>query len=178
VVLYRTFVRTKILALFHIMHYRGIMAVATLIMAISALVVSLLMATGVFLAIQARPAAHLQPYDDSEIRSLLAAQGTQLATLTQAVANGIKEVDKNNRRIESVVRRARKELEDVGLEHPGLEAEAGDLQLSDEPGSPEQGVHPLHEVVGPSGDGSEHLPSGIPGATPAMEQELRARLGR
>jgi len=152
------------------------MEVAMLVVAIMALVAAPLIAAGVFLAIQARSAAHTRPshsppsaYDDTELRA-------QMASLTQAVANGIKEVDRNNRRIESVVRRAQKELADVGLEHAGLESEAGELQLSDATGVDEEGVLPLHDGVDPGDNGN--LPSGIPGATYAMEQELRQRLGR
>jgi len=108
-----------------------------------------------------------QPYDDTEIRSLL-------DTLTQAVGSGIKEVDRNNRRIEAVVRRARSELEESGLVHPGLEAAAGELRLLDGAGGEEGEVPEVPEDVGapPAYD----PPSGVPGFTKSELKAWRERM--
>jgi len=111
--------------------------------------------------------AVLPEYDDTEIRA-------QLDTFRAALAEGILNVDRNNRRIEAVVRRARKELAESGLEHGGLEAEVGDLQRVDDHGIEDPQVLPMHEAL-------ENLspydpPSGAPGFTQSELAALRARV--
>jgi len=117
--------------------------------------------------VDAHEDAVVQPYDDTELRSML-------DTLTQAVGSGIKEVDRNNKRIEAVVRRARAELEDVGLEHAGLEAANSEIQPVDGTGSDEQQVLDLPPIMeAPRG---YDPPSGVPGFTVSELKTWRERL--
>jgi len=129
-----------------------------------------------FLRMESRLNASLRPsegpvtatppsYDDTELRSLI-------QTLSTALAEGIQNVDRNNRRIEAVVRRARAELAESGVEHGGLEAEVGDLQLVDVEGGDGPGVRPLLQEVdeAPSYD----PPSGVPGFSVSELAAFRA----
>ena len=52
-----------------------------------------------------------------------------------AVAEGIERTDRTERRIASTVARARKELRESGLDHPGVEAEDHELRKVDGDGS-------------------------------------------
>ena len=88
-----------------------------------------------------------------------------------AVDDGIREVKRREDRINATVRRARKELAEVGYEHPGIEAEAAELQLIDGGGGGEVGVPPVYEDVAEASQGPE--PSSVPGVT--AEQLRRAR---
>jgi len=107
-----------------------------------------------------------QPYDDS----LLVAE---MAQLRLVVGEAVSQRERNDRRIENVVRRAQKELREHGLEHGGLEAEAYDLRLVDGEGS-DQGIVP--EVQAPVGRyPDDHLPSGIPGLTKGQRREFMNR---
>jgi hypothetical protein len=67
--------------------------------------------------------------------------------INQAVAEGIKHVDRVENRIRATVRRAREQLADHGYEHPGLEAEAQELRRSDGAGGREEGVPPVRGDV-------------------------------
>ena len=134
-----------------------------LIVVFLALLVAVLAAGGVWVATRAlnRPVPEPSysppiPYDDAPLK-------LRIDELQQAVANGIQQVDKNNRRIEAVVRRARKELEEYGLEHPTLEAEAGDLRLVDAGGSKDERVLEVPGAV--EADFEDRRPSPIPGLT-------------
>jgi len=89
--------------------------------------------------------------------------------LTLGVAEGIEKVERKEKRIDAVIGRARKELADVGLESPGLEAEVDDLRLVDAGRSEGQGVQPVREEVAGYGD----TPSSIPGVS--VEQLRRIR---
>jgi len=53
-----------------------------------------------------------------------------------AVSEGIERTDRAERRIKATVQRARKQLETLGYDDPGLEAEAVELRLLDGEGSP------------------------------------------
>ncbi len=88
-----------------------------------------------------------------------------------AVDEGIREVKRREERVKATVRRAQKELAEVGYEHPGLEAEATELQLIDGGGGEDPGVPPMYEDMADASQGPE--PSSIPGVT--AEQLRRAR---
>jgi len=81
-----------------------------------------------------------------------------------AVAEGIKHVERAENRVRATVRRAREELDSLGVEHPGLEAEARELRLVDGGGGREEGVPSVPEGVGP---GEPDAPAGFPGHFPA-----------
>lgn len=77
----------------------------------------------------------------------LEGQGKRLADLVVAIAEGIERTDRAERRVRSVVQRARKELAKLGYEDPGLEAEAQELRLVDGDGGEEDGVRPVPASV-------------------------------
>jgi len=105
-------------------------------------------------------------YDDGPIRS-------ELAQLRLVVGEAVSQRERNDRRIEAVVRRAQKELRDAGLEHAGLEAEAHELRLLDPGGGEEVGVPPMHDTVERHPDDNE--PSTVPGLTKGERRAMIAR---
>ena len=119
------------------------------------------------------------PYDDGPTRkALLELQAETVALSTRldgygaALAEGIERVDRSERRIRQTVSRARKDLEDEGAAHAGLEAEHAQLQLLDG-GRGESG-----EVSVVPADVAEDLaqPRGIPGTF--SQEVLKALRGR
>jgi len=96
-----------------------------------------------------------------------------LELLDSELEMGVKRVKRTEDRIRAVVRSALKKLDEAGIEHPALEAEAEELQLDDGEGGPDSWVQPL-----PAGleDGSEgNRPSGIPGLTEHEIAQMKAR---
>lgn len=77
----------------------------------------------------------------------LAELQVRINELTMAVAEGIQHVDRAERRVKATVARARRQLEDSGLESPGLEAEWAELRERDGDGGEERGVQPVREAV-------------------------------
>jgi len=108
-------------------------------------------------------------YDDRDIRD-------RMASLQLVVGEAVSQRERNDRRIEAVVRRAQKELREHGLEHGGLEAEAHELQLVDAGGGEEDQVRDVPDPVDRSPD--DALPSGIPGMTRGQRRELTKRRQR
>jgi len=87
----------------------------------------------------------------------------KIANLTLAVAEGIAHVKRAEKRVQGIIQGARKSLEERGLEHPGLEAEA--QELLDLDGDPSE-VSPLRVMPAEVGeDEEEHrvIETGIPG---------------
>ena len=76
----------------------------------------------------------------------------------QAVATGIENVERVERRIRGTVRRAKKELDGLGIEHAGLDAEASELSQLDALGGGEEGLSPVRQDV-------EDAISSIPGVS-------------
>jgi len=97
--------------------------------------------------IPAPPEIVANPYDDSEIRSLLGLHEDRFEALTLAVAEGISHVSRAEKRINGTIARARKGLSDNGMESPGLEAEYGELRAIDGGGEPESPVLPMPSQV-------------------------------
>jgi len=64
-----------------------------------------------------------------------------------AVSEGIERTDRAERRIKATVQRARKQLEALGYDDPGLESEAVELRLIDGDGSGKGGVPPVSTGV-------------------------------
>jgi hypothetical protein len=93
-----------------------------------------------------------------------AESGVRMNELTMAVAEGIQHVDRAERRVKATVARARKQLEEHGLESPGLEAEWAEVRDGNGDGGEERGVQPVREEVG--GDPSRAIALGdsFPGA--------------
>ena len=142
-----------------------------------ALVAAVSAAARAFLGMQSILKASQKPSEGSVTADLPSVEYTELRaeidTLRQAVAHGIEQRERNDRRIEAVVRRARKELADSGMEHGGLEAEVGDLQLVDAGGSYDQWMPPVPDRLA-TGEGYDP-PSGVPGFTVSQLAEFRAR---
>jgi len=86
--------------------------------------------------------------------------------LRTAVAEGISHVERVENRIRGTIRRAKSELEEHGIESPGLEAEARELQLVDAPRSTAETMPQVYQDVVPSG-------SSVPGVT--QEQLAKVR---
>ena len=83
-----------------------------------------------------------------------------------AVSEGIERTDRAERRIKATVQRARKQLETLGYDDPGLEAEAVELRLLDGDGSDKSEVPPVPAAM-------EESPSSIRGVS--AETMRRAR---
>lgn len=86
-----------------------------------------------------------------------------------AVAEGIKNVERAENRIRATVSRARKQLEDSGVEHAGLEAEAAELRLIDGGGGSPEGLPPMPADMGAT-------PSSIPGVSLTELQRARGMI--
>lgn len=95
--------------------------------------------------------------DDPRIEALQ----TKINELTLAVSDGIQRAHRSENRVRAIVTGARRELAEHGLEHAGVEAEAGELrEIDGNPGDDE----PLPAVPDDMGNGAE-TPSAIPGVT-------------
>ena len=108
----------------------------------------------------------VQPYDDRPIVHALEELQDRIQTQNLAIAEGIERVDRSERRVKQVVRRAQQKLAAHGFEDDGLEAEADQLRFFDGDGGGGGGVQPVREDVGSSGPTEEELASWstIPGA--------------
>lgn len=85
------------------------------------------------------------------IRDLVIGLGAlegRVDTLTQAVAEGIDHVDRNEKRVRGIVQGATRRFEKAGLIDAGVQAEADTLPDQYEIGSGEEAVPPLHEDLG------------------------------
>ena len=111
------------------------------------------------------------PVDLSPVRAELDALGNRLTvveefkgTIIAAVDEGIRDVKRREGRIHATVSRAQKELEELGLTHPGVEAEARELQLIDGDGGDVEELPPVPASVEESGqDPSQRDFSAFPG---------------
>jgi hypothetical protein len=92
----------------------------------------------------------------------------ELERLKAAVAEGIAHVERTESRIAGVVGRAQKELRRFGIRHPGVEAEAEQLQLVDGAGGDGRGVPAVSEDMA-------NAPSSVPGVSRAQLMKARAR---
>lgn len=90
----------------------------------------------------------------------------RLEDLTYAVAEGIKNVERAEARIRATVSRAKKELEENGLDHPGLTAEHHELFPVDDRGSGEGGLLQMPQLMG-------EAQSSIPGVSPGQLARIR-----
>ena len=102
----------------------------------------------------------------AELAHDFALMKAEFEELRVAVAHGIEHVQRTERRIKNTVHRARKELEESGLEHEGLNAEITEISEWDGGGGPAEGLPVMHQDVVPS-------QSSIPGVT--SEQLARIR---
>jgi len=71
----------------------------------------------------------------------------RIDVLTLAVDEGIRHVDRAEKRIRATVGRARRELQELGVESPGLEAEAADLRVLDGGQGAGERVQAMHPTV-------------------------------
>ena len=90
----------------------------------------------------------------------------RLEDLVYAVAEGIKNVERTEARIRATVSRAKRELEENGLDHPGLTAEHHEIFPVDGTGSPEGGLLPMPQIMADA-------ESSIPGVTPGQLARIR-----
>ena len=91
---------------------------------------------------------------------------TELQAVKVAVADGIEHVDRVETRIRGTVKRARKELQEHGLEVPGLEAEATTLSLLDGGGGEGTSMPVMPARVAED-------QSSVPGVTPEQLRRVR-----
>ena len=90
----------------------------------------------------------------------------RMEDLTLAVAEGIKHVERAENRIRATVSRARKELEEHGVQSPGLDAEYRELSVIDGGGGPEGGMPEVHQSMVPA-------QSSVPGVSPDQLRRVR-----
>lgn len=131
-------------------------------------------------AIESAPRA---PREDSEVLRLVELHGARIADIEAtlaplpswrkeillAVSEGIERTDRAERRVQAVVKSARKQLADLGIEHVGIEAEAEGLRPVDGDESEEEELRLMPDDVADPGD----QPSSIPGVS--LSQLRRAR---
>lgn len=105
--------------------------------------------------------------DAVEMSRLSITHEDRLTNLTLAVAEGIAHVERAENRIRATVARARRELQESGVESPGLEAEARELRVIDGGRSDESEVPTMRAPVAPAPAPpvglDDHLPSSFPG---------------
>jgi len=89
--------------------------------------------------------------------------------LVLAVAEGIEKTNRAERRIRATVSRARKELAELGLEDPRVEAEAGEIRELDGGGVTPVTVPPMLEEVGAIAE----TPSSIKGVSQELIRRTR-----
>jgi len=102
---------------------------------------------------------------------LIEAMAARIADLSVAVDEGVKNVQRSERRVRAVVQSARKELAEHGYEHAGLEAEATELRDINADGG-ENGAVP---VVPESVEVDPSLPSPAPGVSMKDFLAIRGR---
>jgi len=84
----------------------------------------------------------------------------KIIDLTTALDLGVSRVQRSENRVRAIVQGARKELADAGFEHPGIEAEAGQIQPVDGTGGEPEPVPAVSVDVE-----DNFAPSAIPGIT-------------
>ena len=120
------------------------------------------------------PTAPPPPFDDSALRSALETLDERMGILREAVAEGIERVDRSERRISQVVRRARARYEG----DPGVEAEyqsledSGQLRLGHGEGSGASPVSSVPEAL----EGRRLDFTAIPGAI--SDEDIAALINR
>jgi len=134
-------------------------------------------------AASSRSSTERSQEDIESLRALLVLESAEIALrlqkierraeeLATALAHGIEHEERRERRIQATVKRARRQLAELGVEDPGLEAEFDGLSVSDGGASEEGEVLLLPGEVEESPGVQE---SSIPGVT--REQLQRARFG-
>ena len=110
----------------------------------------------------------------ADIDARLSAYAANLDQLRTAVAHGIENEVRREKRIAATIRRARQELEDSGLRDPALEAEYGQLSVLDGAGSDGSGLPAVSDDLGQDpGSSPENEPSSVPGVTVGQLQRAR-----
>ena len=117
---------------------------------------------------EVRESAQALPADDIRLEGL----ATRIDDLTLAVSEGVNNVQRSERRVRAVVTSARRQLAEAGYEHPGIEAEIGELRSLDGEGGNGEEVPAVPESV--AGIDLDR-PSVIPGLTVRQMQVARAR---
>jgi hypothetical protein len=84
-----------------------------------------------------------QAQDAHDAASLSREHDARLNNLTLAVAEGIQHVERAEARIRATVGRAKRQLNDAGLDSPGVDSEALTLGIRDGDGGAEGGVQPV-----------------------------------
>jgi len=102
------------------------------------------------------PAGPVSDIEDPRIATLEAT----VKELTVAVDTGVNRVQRSENRVRAIVQGARKELAEAGFEHPGVEAEASELQPVDGTGGEPERVPAV-----PADVEDDYTPSTIPGVT-------------
>jgi hypothetical protein len=125
-------------------------------------------------ALQTLQTAIPPTYDDHELRVALDTLEDRMSSLREAVAEGIERVDRSERRISQVVRRAKERYEG----DPGVEAEYAaldhgqQLQLGHGEGSGGGGVQPMHQAL----EGRRLDLSAVPGEI--SDEDIAALMSR
>jgi hypothetical protein len=108
--------------------------------------------------IRAIPTAPPQPFDAAPVWGEFEAIRERLEEMRHAIAEGIERVDRSERRIQQVVRRAQKKLAEAGYQDAGVEAEADQLQFLNGNGSRREELQHMPANVAPRLD-----VTGVPG---------------
>lgn len=95
----------------------------------------------------------------------------KIGDLTLALSEGIQRVQRSENRVRHIVSGAKRELAEAGYSHPGLEAEASELEPLHGKASEEEEVSAVHASVA----GNPPNPSPIRGVTVRQMRVARAR---
>lgn len=106
-----------------------------------------------------RPESTPTEYDDGELRALIDANSAMLLTLAAdikdlhlAVAEGIENASRAERRVRAVVQSAKRRFEAEGYVDPGVEAEAESLSEHDEATGTVEGLQLVHDGLDEAGE--------------------------
>lgn len=99
---------------------------------------------------------------------------SRVEDLTIAVAEGVNNVQRSERRVRAVVASARRELAEAGYAHPGLEAEATQLVPDDGDERDQDGLPPVSTQLAVDSE----IPGPIAGVSLKAMTVARARRGR
>jgi len=111
--------------------------------------------------------APVAPPSDARLEAMAA----RIEDLTLAVDEGIKNVQRSERRVRSVVQSARRELQEAGFESPGVEAEATELREVHGDGGDDGKLRAVPTDV----EDDSQIPSGIPGVSLRQMRTARRR---
>lgn len=95
------------------------------------------------------PVAFAAPFDDKEIWIAFEGVAKRLDDLVVAVDEGIRNVERSEKRVRGIVQGAQRRFREAGFDDAGVDAEADTLRRDDEERGGEEGLSPVPDDVEP-----------------------------